>query len=1499
MVSRTGSSVKSGRTDPLEEVRRLNHVAVTLAAHHDRARHLEALKSLLAFAESHRPALAEAASEMATLLDDAAMAFYRASSADLAHRAVDLGLEFAPGSSILLHHKALILLAQNQGLEEVISLLDKALEANPHDKAVWATRGDALKLQNQSKEAASAYLHAQQLDATSTQYVDKALKLVPNDPVALRMKLQLAKAHGGDRQALAAVDVLLGESPDDPELLMARAEILASLGQLAEALEPLAKARASRPDDPRMALHHARLLIMLDRLDEVQPILAAAVPEAPPAESATLAELAGLLEEQHPELALPLRQRVAATDPRNLGNLSALRSLAIRLDQVDVGLEACRAILETYPENLEAMRGVADFLLVAGKNDEALQAYRALVKAHPHDIAEHRRALEAAKAAGNSDLVREFAQAILANDPTDSAAQIELARVLMKAGEKQEALAVYDSLIQNHPGQIDYLMEKKELTGELNDPEQLRPVLDELFRLDPTRTDLALERGNLYLALAYDRPEGSVERDTAARTALVSYERSSMDPESAAISQLGIARASRLVQDHDRAVQAYRDFLTGPGNEQRTDVLKELGHALRETGRLTEAHEVYDKAIQLGLEDPDLFWGELEVLSQLNQEAGALRYVELLLQREPQNPLFLRRKGQLLLKTGRRTEALDVLKAAVQSAHGDPHSYFEVAEALRDQGAYADAIAYFRQGLGVDPKSGPGRLALAETLLLAGQYHEVIPIVDQLLKEDPNELAAWKARGDAYRGLGRPSELLYSLTAILLLDPHNAPALLEKFRLHEAAGEKQAAFDALSQLLAANGPDAHDAALQLERGDLASALGHVEEANESYEKAAQLDPTHLVEIAGRRARLRLTAGRPDLALEVLDATLKEAAPGAAPSVSGLLLRAEILNALERPGEARAVYEEVRQREPRSPVALGGIGRSLLDEGRPGDARDFLRTAIPQVPANPQLFLLLAEAESALGNKPGAIEAVKHGVDTIPKSAALWVRLGELYIASDAWTDASNAFAHAIALEPKQVVIHLRAGFVAEKLGHPNEALALYEHATQVDPTNKFAWSSRGLALLAIGRPEEARQSFDRALALDSDFEAAKEGKKAAAQKTRQGQIEHFGREALLLEARLNRSVTKNDLFVSLHVPYEFLEPVLTAIGRSTKIDIDHLSESELRDLETSSYHLISAALERRPPGIERRGFTLADVAVLSPPNLTLDQTQRLFGYLQAVLEADFRPENLQLTPDVEELARKALLLPPEQRTLFQLVRGLRVGVFKARLIKVVEEAGSAVHAPLPSLDLGEYSPEFRGGEDEAPTDHPAYVAPEESRTASAGSVGAGANEPMATPNWSTVPTATAPEAAGPAHGTTAPAGARCVGCGGIASLVHACGAPLCQHCIGRFQTCPKCGQAVTSVSSRPVDGVTMTPSRPAHTTRPGNLSIKSVFQRSKTGGRSDAPAPAHAERTHPSAPATGRARSTKESTPAAPAAPPEPPEEAPAPPRPPQPREKKDEEPRL
>ena len=1426
-------------TPPMDDIRQRFRAVQEAEGRPDRAQYTNTLKAFLAAVESKRAELAGEESEIAPMLHEAAMAFYRTTAPDLARRAADLGLEFTPGNPALLHDKALILLAQNNDLPEVVTLVDRAIEANPHDKGLWATRGDALRLLGHADQAVDSYLRAQDLDASSTQYVDKALKLDPSNSHALHTKLTLARATGGELQALAACDELLKTNPDDLDLQFARAELLVAVGNLADALEPLEKVRAAHPDDARTALLRAHILFQLGRNEEAIPIAKAIVEGTTAPEANALTELARLSEAASPDLALVARERIAQIDPRNLQNLLDLRDLALRLDRVDSALAACHAILEVQPDNLEALRGIAELELANGHPDAAIEGYQRLLKAHPHAVSELRKALEIAREQRLDAAVREFSEAILADEPSDLEAQLEFARTLSAGGDVAGAVRAYDSLLEAHPGELPYLLEKKEIVAKTDDPAQLAPVLDELFRLDPTRTDVAVERGNLYLSLAYDRPEGSNERDQAARTALVSYERASTDSEAADVSELGLARASRLVNDAERAIRSYQAFLDRPANHLRHDILKELGHALRETGRYTEAIDAYSRAISGGLEDPDLFWGAAEVAAEVGQEARALQLLDVLLRHDPTNPLFLRKKGQLLLRSGHRTEALSTLQLAVQGAHGDPHAFFEVAEALRAQGGYADAITYYRRGLDADPKNRHGRLALAETLLLAGQYPEAVQIADPLLKEDPNDLAAWKARADAFRALGRPTEVLYSLKAILLLEPENGPALLEMYRLHRDAKETKDAYDTLARLLGSTTPEAQDATLHLERGDLAATLGKTEEANEAYEKAAALDPALKVEIATRRAHLRLAAGRPDLALEVLDDGMKSAPAGALTSVAALLLRAEILGALERPAEARVAYEEVRQRDPKSPVALAGIAKSMLDEGSHAEAAEFLRAAIPQVPPQESLYLLLAEAHSGLGQPDAASDAAKKGVEALPKSVALWVRSGELAVARQAWPEAASAFAHALALQPAAVDVLLRAGFVAERMQHPNEGLAFYERATEAAPSNVQAWTSRGLALLATGRPTDAQTSFDRALALDSDYAAAKDGKKLAAQKTRDAAIQRHARDALLLEARLHRTVTKNDLFVTLHVPYEFLEPVLAAIGRNAKVDLDRLDANEVRDLENASYHLITSALEHRPPGIERRGFTLADVAVLSPPAYSLDQIERTFGYLRAVLEADLRAENLKLSPDVEDLARKALVLPPEQRTLFQLVRTMRVGIYKARLIKVVEEAGSAVHAPLTALDLGAYSPEFRARGDQA-------AEPEETMGYPSGAA-PGSGETVVVPgpatSWETGDESTAPAVHHAPASAGAPTAARCVGCGGIASVAHGCGAPLCQHCIGQFPNCPKCGQPVTTVTIRPLDGVSVQNPSGQTVARAGSLGgLKGVFQRK--------PAPAKTEAAH-------------------------------------------------
>jgi tetratricopeptide (TPR) repeat protein len=1523
--------------DPFATAQRLYRTGRELAAD-DRARRIEGLTAFLAFVEAHRPELASHAGELAPELDETAIALLRLDRSDLAGRAVELGLGYAPDSAMLLYHKALTLLAQNRNVEFVVPLLDRALAVAPHDRTIWATKGDALRLLGRTEAAVEAYLHAQQLDPASLQYVDRALKLLPRHPGALRAKVELARAQGNERAGLEALEELERVAPGDADLPLYRADLLLGLGRLDEAAELLERLGRARPDDARVGELRLRFLFASGREEEARHELerkiAAHVAISPRSLSAFAEHLAR--KGQEPDLLLQVRLALRSADPSNAGNLRQLSALALKRQRPELALEAARGLVMLAPGELGAWRDLAELELAVGPTESAFRTYRELVRRFPEEVPEVRKAMVAAQSAGRPEIVREFAETLLKKLPSDRPAREQLARALVELGRPMDAAGVYDELLAARPGEVRYLLEKKEALQHAGRTDLLPAVLDEIARREPGRTDLALERANLSLGEAYARPEGSVERTNLARTALAGYERASSDPERRSSALLGIARASRLVHLSEKAAQAYDEFLALPESSGRADVRTELGHLYREAHRYREAEAEYARALELGHDAPDLLWGEVDALVQLNRETTALRYLELLLLKDPGNPLFLRREGQIQLILGRRSEGLDTLARAAHSPRAEPTLPYEIAEILQGRGEPAEAIPHYEEAIRRYPTGREARLGYARALVATGRCEEAVGQLDRLLHEDPNDLATWRTRAEAQRKLGRTPDLLYSLKAILLLDPRDREALLEKGRLHLRAGETAEALATLRPILEGPNSEGEDPQLLLTVADLAGDLGDLALAERGFELARAAAPSLAPQVAVHRALRQLAAGRPDEALATLDAA--PVPEGTEPSVEGLLLRARILAALERPEEARAAFARVREREPASGPAAVGLARLELDQGEAAPARDLLRSVLTTAPPDPDLYLLLAEAESALGSLPEAARVLEDGARALPQAASLPARLAEVRIRAEEWPAAAEALGRAMALEPTNVELALRAGFVAEKMGHEHEALSHYERATEAAPSNKFAWCSRGLALVALGRPEESLAFFDRALALDVDFAAAKEGRTAAQQRMREREVERFGREALLLEGRLGRPAARNDLFVSLQVPYDLLEPVQAALARTPKIDLARLSEQELHDLEAASCQLVTAALERRPDGLERRGLTLSDVALLAPPSYSLGELQKLFGYVRAVLDLELKPENLRLTPDVEELARRALTLPDAQRTLFELVRTLRVGLYKARIIKAVESAGGTVHAPLPTVDLGQFTPEFRPGEPE----------PESSAVATLGTPAAGGFFPADDEAAHSPPVVPAgPPAPAPAHAgshRSHPSAPRCVGCGGIASVVHGCSAALCHACIAQYRTCPKCGLVVDVASSSPVGlaapraapaprsgalrgflgkakstiprrgpskSAAATPPAPAHSA-PGHSAPAHSAPAAPAEPRSTAPPaarprpasppspPAHPAAAGPGATAPrSRAASSAPKTATPPASePPAPPPPAPAaPPRPP--REKRDDEPRL
>ena len=1049
------------------------------------------LKEALAFARENLATLtARDGSEVAELMDRAAFGLYRLSLNDVALEAVDLALTLSPNLPSALQHKGIILLAMNQNLDQVLPLLDRALALNPQDKNLWAGKGDALKLLGRPEEAVQSYLHAQQLDATSTQFVDRALKLVPGHPEALRMKLAHAMALGGVKQATEVCDQLLQSNPGDAELHFTRASLLANASRFDDALPAVDRALEIHGSEPRFRFLRARLLLAVGRYAEAFTLYRTLLQEKAPTDPAVLGDLAQTLETQklEPTLALEVRRRLGEVDPGNVANLQRLLALAHEQGRKEVAQEACRAWLKTSPHALEPERTLAELLAAGGQVEEALQVYQDLGEAHPQEAGELRKGLDLARAHQRAPFQVTFARALLRLRPNDPEVSVQLAQGLAGVGQREAALQVFEQLLTAQPNHVPFLLEKKRILQALGRVDQIPPLLDRLFEIDPSRQDVALERGNLYLSRCYRLPPGDPGVRPLAQEALRSYERSVVSPELRSSSLLGQARASRLLGDLPRATQGFRDFLAEPANAQRGDVFKEYGHVLREAHRGSEAHMAYERAVALGREDSDLLFGLVEVLSALNEDARALHYVDVLLKREPTNANYLRRRGRLLMRTGQKAQGLELLRSSVSPEETDPRVFFEVGASLKEQGDYPEALEYLKKGLARNPQDPYGQRALAETLLLAGRYPEAAATVDGLLHQDTHDPLAWKLRADAYRALRREPEVLYSLRAILLLDPGNVPVAQEKYRLHRERGEKAEALETL-RLLVDHVPDGEPrAALGMAEGDLLAELDRPSEAVSAYDRALSLSERLRPEISFHKARTLVESGQAKEALDALDAS-----GGTVPTADGArvyardLLRCQILLALDRAAEALPLLEKLAVDHSNEPEPAGLYLRALVETGQAPQATSYFEANQGLLTSLPKAFLSAAEAAAAQEDLARAAGLLQQGLERHPQAVALWVRRAEIAQRSGQDALAADAFGKALVLSPKDPQRYVDLGAVQEKLGRFQEALSTYDQGLGLASRDKVLLARKGSVLLELKRAPEALTSFEEALNLDPEL----------------------------------------------------------------------------------------------------------------------------------------------------------------------------------------------------------------------------------------------------------------------------------------------------------------------------------------------------------------------------------------------------------------------------
>ncbi len=194
----------------------------------------------------------------------------------------------------------------------------------------------------------------------------------------------------------------------------------------------------------------------------------------------------------------------------------------------------------------------------------------------------------------------------------------------------------------------------------------------------------------------------------------------------------------------------------------------------------------------------------------------------------------------------------------------------------------------------------------------------------------------------------------------------------------------------------------------------------------------------------------------------------------------------ILNELNRPGEAVKYYEEAIKALPRAPDIHNNLGNALRDTGKIDEAIRQYKIALEIDPDFSIAHLNLALALAAKGEYDEAVMHYKKHIGPDADTSKLYHELGTILVRHGNIEEAIKQFKKGLYINPDSVEILCDLGLAEAKNGRPAEAIEYYKKALQIDPNEILAHGRLALAYAALGRIDESIEQVRLVLAAQPD-----------------------------------------------------------------------------------------------------------------------------------------------------------------------------------------------------------------------------------------------------------------------------------------------------------------------------------------------------------------------------------------------------------------------------
>jgi tetratricopeptide (TPR) repeat protein len=482
-----------------------------------------------------------------------------------------------------------------------------------------------------------------------------------------------------------------------------------------------------------------------------------------------------------------------------------------------------------------------------------------------------------------------------------------------------------------------------------------------------------------------------------------------------------------------------------------------LGQFYEQGKEVQKAKDVYNGVVKdAGTDGPGLVARNrlAALLVQQNDIAGAEKLIAQVLDKAPRDDDALIMRGNLALAQKDPKSAIVDLRSVLRDQPNAVGVMRALARAHLANGEPALAEETMRRALEANPRDPNVRVDLAELLTKLGKPEQAKPIIEELIKQQPNNYAALDVQLKVDVANKDIAAAKTTADAMVSLQPKQSLGYF--YQASIAANEKR-----------------------------------LDDAVSLYAKALELAPEAQEPLQGL-TRTLVGANRAPEALKRLDAVI--AAYPTNPFAANL--KGELLLDLQRPADAEAAFKTAIDRNPKLPLPYRNLAVAEYVSKDTNAAVATLQAGIGKVEAPELLETELASLYERLTKYDDAVQVYETALRRNPKSDVIANNLAMLivtYKKDPASLDRAKALSARFADSTNSAFLDTY-GWVLYKRGEGAAAVAALQNSAAKTPDSPVLLYHLGMAQAMAGQAEAARDNLMRSLQSGKQFSGMDEAK---------------------------------------------------------------------------------------------------------------------------------------------------------------------------------------------------------------------------------------------------------------------------------------------------------------------------------------------------------------------------------------------------------------------